>query len=53
MAFSWTCQPNMKDPRAQTMTQRRKPWAPLDLRHVMNRTGYAGKKGENSSDKTF
>lgn len=28
MAFSWTCQPNMKEPRAQSSRQRRKPRAP-------------------------
>lgn len=46
MAFSWTCQPNMKDPSAQIITQRRKPRAPLGLCHVLNRTGYGGQKGK-------
>lgn len=35
MAFSWTCQPNMKEPRAQSSRQRRKPRAPPG-RHQMD-----------------
>lgn len=53
MAFSWTCQPNMKEPRAQIIMQRRKPRAPLGLCHVLNTTGYKGQKGKNISGKTL
>lgn len=51
MAFSWTCHPNMKDPRAQIIMQRRKPRAPLGLRHVVNRTGYGGREMKNDMSK--
>lgn len=44
IAFSWTCHPNMKDPRAQIIMQRRKPRAPFGLRHVLKRTGYGAQK---------
>ena len=36
-AFSWTCQPNRKEPRAQSSRQRRKPRVPRG-RHQMDAT---------------
>lgn len=33
MAFSWTCQPNMNDPKAQRTTQRTNCLGPLGRNH--------------------
>lgn len=44
MAFSCTCQPNIKDPRAQMTRQRKNPLAPLGLCHILKRAGCKGKR---------
>lgn len=47
MAFSCTCQPNIKDPRAQTTRQRKNPLAPLGLCHILKRAGCKEQSGKN------
>ncbi len=39
MAFSCTCQPNIKDPRAQMTRQRKNPLAPLGRCHILKSAG--------------
>lgn len=40
MAFSWTCHPNMNDPRAQRRRQRRKPRAPQGRHQRDTKAGF-------------
>lgn len=40
MAFSWTCHPNMNDPRAQRRRQRRKPRAPRGRHQRDTKAGF-------------
>lgn len=48
MAFSCTCQPNMKEPKAQISKQRKKPVGPRGRSH---RCATAGCKEKNKDDK--
>lgn len=48
MAFSCTCQPNMKEPKAQISRQRKKPAGPLGRSH---RCATAGCEEKNKDDK--
>lgn len=41
-AFSWTCHPNMKEPRAQSTRQRRKPRPPVGRHQTDAAAGFRG-----------
>lgn len=47
MAFSCTCQPNIKDPRAQMTRQRKNPLAPSGLCHILRRAGCKEQSDKN------
>ena len=44
MAFSCTCQPNKKEPKAQRTRQRRNPVMPDGLNHTCHRAGWKRKR---------
>lgn len=48
MAFSWTCHPNMKEPRAQSSRQRRKPRAPRGRSHRDATAGFRDTTGSGN-----
>ncbi len=51
MAFSWTCQPNMNEPRAQSSRQRRKPRAPRGRRQMDTTAGFRDAETEDRRDR--
>jgi len=53
MAFSCTCQPNIKDPRAQMTRHRKNPLAPSGLCHILRRAGCKEQRYKNGMHYSF